>query len=264
MNMAHAQHERYKRHIILPQVGAAGQEKLLASRVLIVGLGGLGSPAALYLAAAGIGILGIADSDRVEISNLQRQIMHSSEVDGMLKTQSARERIRLLNSDVRVIAHEVRLDAQNAPDLIRSYDVVVDCSDNFETRYVTNDACVALGKPNVFGAITQFTGQASVYYPPSGPCYRCLFPEPVPPEAITPSAQVGVLGVVPGVIGTIQATETIKLLLGIGQPLIGRFLIYDALEMEFRTVSVRRSPECSLCGANPAMSASFGQARAVR
>lgn len=244
--------ERYSRHLLLPHVGRQGQERLLRGRVLLVGVGGLGSPAALYLAAAGVGTLGLVDADRVDLSNLQRQVLHETSSVGMSKLESARTRLHALNPDLNIELHEGRLTSANALDILGGYDVVVDGSDNFPTRYLTNDACVFLGKPNVYGALQHFDGQASVFWPAGGgACYRCLFPEPPPPGAVPTCAEAGVLGVLPGVIGTLQATEAVKLLLEIGEPLVGRLLLYDALAMEFRTVRLRRNPECPVCGDNP-------------
>jgi adenylyltransferase/sulfurtransferase len=252
MPLSPSQRERYLRHLILPEIGQEGQEKLLRAKVLLVGAGGLGSPAALYLAAAGVGTIGIVDSDRVEASNLQRQVLHSTAMLGQPKVQSARLRLTELNPDVRIVTHDTRLTSANALDIIRPWDVVVDGCDNFPTRYLTNDACVLLGKPNVYGALFRFEGQASVFHTSAGgPCYRCLFPEPPPPGAVPSCAEAGVLGVLPGLIGTIQATEAIKLILGIGRPLIGRLLLYNALAMEFREVALKRDRRCPVCGDSP-------------
>lgn len=245
---------RYSRHIILPEVGGKGQRRLLASRVLVAGAGGLGSPVIMYLAAAGVGTIGIADFDVVDVSNLQRQVIHGTRDIGRPKVESAAEGAAALNPDVRLISHAVRLSAENALDVIRDYDVVVDASDNFPTRYLLNDACVFLGKPLVHGAIYRFDGQATVFKPGEG-CYRCLFPTPPPPGAVPSCAEAGVLGVLPGIIGTIQAAETIKVLLGIGAPLVGRLLIFDALAMDFRDVALRRDPRCPVCGENPTIHA---------
>jgi len=243
---------RYARHLILPEVGLEGQKKISASSVLCIGAGGLGSPVALYLAAAGIGKLGIVDFDRVELSNLQRQIIHGGEDVGRPKTQSAKVSINRINSGVEVVLHETRLTSQNAFEIIRPYDIVVDGTDNFPTRYLTNDACVLLRKPNVYGSIFRFEGQASVFAPHlGGPCYRCLYPEPPPPGAVPSCAEGGVLGVLPGVIGLIQATETLKLAIGMGRSLLNRLLLYDALEMKFRELKLRRDPQCPLCGEHP-------------
>jgi adenylyltransferase/sulfurtransferase len=246
-----AQMERYARHTILPQIGAEGQIKLLAARVLLIGAGGLGSPAALYLAAAGVGTLGIVDHDAVDASNLQRQVLHSTETVGMPKLESARRRIASLNPDVRVVPHDARLTPANALEILRDYDVVVDGTDNFPTRYLSNAASVMLGKPNVYGSVYQFEGQASVFWAGRGPCYRCVFPEPPPPGAVPTCAEGGVLGILPGVIGLIQATEAVKVILGLGETLAGRLLLYDAGRMEFRTIRLRRNPRCPVCGDNP-------------
>jgi adenylyltransferase/sulfurtransferase len=250
--LSREQIRRYGRHLILPEVGVEGQRKICATRVLCVGAGGLGSPVALYLAAAGIGFLGIVDFDEVELSNLQRQIIHGTDDVGRPKADSAKDRIRQLNPDVEVILHETRLTSQNALEIINSYDIVVDGTDNFPTRYLTNDACVLLKKPNVYGSIFRFEGQASVFAPHlKGPCYRCLYPEPPPPGAVPSCAEGGVLGVLPGVIGLIQATEVLKLATGIGVSLLNRLLLYDALAMTFRELKLRRDPQCPLCGDTP-------------
>jgi adenylyltransferase/sulfurtransferase len=246
-----AQIRRYSRQIILPHVGGRGQRKLLSSKVLVVGAGGLGSPAAVYLAAAGVGTLGLVDSDTVDLSNLQRQILHTTADVGRPKTESAAETIRALNPDVDVVLHAGRLTSENALEVLRAYDVVIEGSDNFPTKYLVNDACVLLRKPLVLGAVYRFEGQASVFLPEEGPCYRCIFPEPPPPGAVPSCQEAGVLGVLPGVIGCIQATETIKLLLGVGQTLSGRFLVFDALRMEFIAVQMERDPECPVCGHQP-------------
>ncbi len=245
---------RYARHLALPEVGAAGQEKLRASRVLCVGAGGLGSPAAMYLAAAGVGTLGLVDFDTVDFSNLQRQLLHGTPDVGRPKTESARDTLRRLNPDVAIRLHPVRLAAANAAEIIGAYDLVVDGADNFPTRYLTNDACVWLKKPYFYGSIFRFEGQASVFAPHlGGPCYRCLFPEPPPPGAAPNCAEGGVLGVLPGVIGCLQATEAMKLILGAGRPLLGRLLVFDALAMQFREIKVRRDPACPVCGTNPSI-----------
>ncbi len=250
--MNSAQFERYSRHITLSQIGVEGQKKLLAARVLLVGVGGLGSPAALYLAAAGVGTLGLVDSDVVDLSNLQRQVLHDTLSVGRPKLESARARLLALNPDLNVILHPGRLTSATAMEIISAYDLVVDGSDNFPTRYLTNDACVLLGKANVYGAIHHFDGQASVFHSAAGgPCYRCIFPEPPPPGAVPSCAEAGVLGALPGIIGTLQATEAIKLTLGLGEPLIGRLLLYDALKMDFRTIKLRANPDCSVCGKDP-------------
>lgn len=239
---------RYSRHLILPDVGLDGQRKLKAGRILLIGAGGLGSPLALYLAAAGVGTLGLVDFDVVDVSNLQRQVLHGTKDVGRPKLESARDRIRDVNPHVHVEAYETRLTSENALDIIRDYDVVIDGTDNFATRYLTNDACVLLGKPNVYGSIFRFEGQASVFALEEGPCYRCLFPEPPPPGLVPSCAEGGVLGVLPGLVGTIQATEGIKLILGVGEPLVGRLLLIDALTMQFRTVRLRKDPDCPACG----------------
>jgi len=239
---------RYSRHLILPDVGLDGQRKLKAGRILLIGAGGLGSPLALYLAAAGVGTLGLVDFDVVDVSNLQRQVLHGTKDVGRPKLESARDRIRDVNPHVHVEAYETRLTSENALDIIRDYDVVIDGTDNFATRYLTNDACVLLGKPNVYGSIFRFEGQASVFALEDGPCYRCLFPEPPPPGLVPSCAEGGVLGVLPGLVGTIQATEGIKLILGVGEPLVGRLLLIDALTMQFRTVRLRKDPNCPACG----------------
>jgi molybdopterin/thiamine biosynthesis adenylyltransferase/rhodanese-related sulfurtransferase len=245
------QQQRYSRHLLVPEVGEAGQQKLLASKVLLVGAGGLGSPAGLYLAAAGVGTLGIVDSDVVDLSNLQRQVLHTDASVGQPKTESAAARIRALNPDVRVVAHSLRLDAQNVLDVIAPYDVIVDGCDNFATKYLVNDAAVLTRKPVVFGSIFRFEGQASVFHAGEGPCYRCLFPEPPPPELAPSCDEAGVIGVLPGTIGLVQATETLKLLLGIGRPLVGRLLTYDALDGSYREFRVRRDKGCAVCGDTP-------------
>jgi sulfur-carrier protein adenylyltransferase/sulfurtransferase len=242
------QRRRYSRHLLIPEVGEEGQRKLLDARVLLVGAGGLGSPAALYLAAAGVGTLGIVDADIVDDSNLQRQVVHTAERVGMPKVESARIAIEALNPDVNVVKHETRLDQSNVLEIFSGYDVILDGTDNFATRYLINDACVLLNKPNVHGSIFRFEGQATTFIPHEGPCYRCLFPTPPPPELAPSCAEAGVLGLLPGTIGIIQATETAKLILGIGEPLVGRLLTYDALEMEFRELRLSRDPECPMCG----------------
>lgn len=238
---------RYSRHLLLPDVGVAGQKKLRRSRVLLVGAGGLGAPTSLYLAAAGVGEIALVDFDEIELSNLQRQVLYTTADLGRPKLDAAKDRLRALNPDVRVVPIAQRLSADTAMDVLRPYDVVVDGTDNFPTRYLVNDACVLLGKPNVYGSIYRFEGQASVFDATRGPCYRCLYPEPPPPDLVPSCAEGGVLGVLPGLIGLVQATETIKLLLGIGEPLIGRLLLYDALAMRFRELKLRKSPTCVLC-----------------
>ncbi len=243
---------RYSRHLIMPEVGMAGQRRLKQGSVLLIGTGGLGSPLALYLAAAGVGHIGLVDFDVVDASNLQRQIVHGTSTVGVAKTESAKRRLQDLNPYIEITTYETRITSQNALDLMRPYDVIVDGTDNFPTRYLTNDACVLLGKPNVYGSIFRFEGQVTVFSTrDGGPCYRCLYPEPPPPGLVPSCAEGGVLGVLPGVIGTIQATEVIKLLTGIGEPLIGRLLLYDALSMRFRELKLRRNPSCPVCGDHP-------------
>ena len=246
--LAQAELVRYSRHLILPDVGVAGQEKLKAARVLLISAGGLGSPAALYLAAAGVGTLGLVDFDNVDVTNLQRQILHGTKDVGRPKLLSARERIADVNPHVRLETYETALTSKNALDILSGYDIVVDGTDNFATRYLVNDACVLQGKPNVYGSIFRFEGQASVFALSDGPCYRCLFPEPPPPGLVPSCAEGGVLGVLPGLVGTIQATEAIKLIVGAGEPLKGRLLLIDTLGMQFRTVNVRKDPACPACG----------------
>jgi len=243
--------QRYSRHLILPEVGVTGQEKLKQSSVLCVGAGGLGSPLCLYLAAAGVGRLGIVDFDEVDITNLQRQILHSTADVGRPKLESAKETLEALNPHIDIVSHGVRLTSQNALEIFRDYDVIADGTDNFATRYLVNDACILSGKPNAYGSIFRFEGQASVFGIPEGPCYRCLYPEPPPPGLVPSCAEGGVLGVLPGLVGTVQATEVIKLLLGEGKPLVGRLMLFDALEMRFREVRLRRDPSCPICGDSP-------------
>ena len=243
---------RYSRHLILPEVGMAGQKKLKATSVLCIGTGGLGSPILMYLAAAGIGKIGIVDFDVVDFSNLQRQIAHGTADVGRPKVQSGKETINSINPEVEVVVHETRLTADNAIEIMTPYDIVVDGTDNFPTRYLTNDACVLLKKPNVYGSIFRFEGQASVFAPElGGPCYRCLYPEPPPPGMVPSCAEGGVLGVLPGIVGCIQATEILKLALGKGTPLVNRLLLFNALDMEFRELKLRRDPKCPICGDNP-------------
>ena len=242
---------RYSRHFMLPEVGEEGQAKLLDAKVLLVGAGGLGSPTAFYLAAAGVGTLGLVDHDVVDMSNLQRQILHTNDRVGMPKVESARETLQALNPDVKIVGYQERLSSDNIMRLIAGYDIIVDGCDNFPTRYLVNDACVMAGKPNVHGSIFQFEGQASVFYPKKGPCYRCLFPEPPPPGAAPSCAEAGVLGVLPGLVGCVQALETIKLILGAGRPLIGRMVYFDTLSMEVRIHKLRRDPNCPMCGDHP-------------
>jgi len=252
VKLSEAQRARYSRHLLIPEVGEAGQARLLKSKVLLIGAGGLGSPTALYLAAAGVGRLGIIDDDVVDESNLQRQILHTTDRVGMPKTESARKTLQALNPDVAVDEHRLRLQRDNALELFARYDLVVDGSDNFGTRYLVNDACVLLQKPNVHGSIFRFDGQATTFVPGGGrPCYRCLFPEPPPPELAPSCQEAGVLGVLPGIIGLVQAVEAVKLLLGRGEPLVGRLLLYDALEQKFREVKYARDPGCPACGDDP-------------
>jgi adenylyltransferase/sulfurtransferase len=245
--------QRYSRHLLLPEVGVEGQRRLKAARVLCVGAGGLGSPAALYLAAAGVGTLGLVDFDVVDVSNLQRQIIHGTPDVGRSKLESARSRIEALNPEVRVETFDAHFSVTNAKTLVEGFDVIVDGTDNFPARYLVNDACVMYGRPNAWGSIFRFEGQASVFAAPGGPCYRCLHPEPPPPGLVPSCAEAGVLGVLPGIIGTIQATEALKLILGIGESLIGRFLVYDALKMRFRELKLPKDPECPVCGPRPAI-----------
>ena len=244
---------RYSRHLIMPEVGMDGQLKLKQAKVLCIGAGGLGSPLALYLAAAGVGRLGMVDFDVVDFTNLQRQIIHDTNDVGRLKIESAKDTIADINPNVEVVAHETRLTSENALDIFRDYDIVADGTDNFPTRYLVNDACVLLGKPNVYGSIFRFEGQATVFYAKEGPCYRCLYPEPPPPGMVPSCAEGGVLGVLPGIVGSIQALETIKLILGRGRPLIGRLLLFDALDLKFRELKLRKNPECPVCGAHPSV-----------
>jgi adenylyltransferase/sulfurtransferase len=242
---------RYSRHLIIPEIGMTGQKRLKNAKVLCVGAGGLGSPALMYLAAAGVGTLGVIDFDVVDESNLQRQIIHGQSDVGRSKAESARDTIAEINPFVHVIVHELALDADNAMEIFAGYDLIVDGTDNFATRYLVNDACVLLGKPYVWGSIYRFDGQASVFWAEHGPCYRCLYPEPPPPGMVPSCAEGGVLGVLCASIGSIQVNEAIKLITGVGEPLAGRLMIYDALEMSYRTVRVRKDPECPICGKNP-------------
>lgn len=245
---------RYSRQMVIPEVGEAGQRKLQAASVLVVGVGGLGSPQALYLAAAGVGRLGLVDHDVVEQSNLQRQIMYGTADVGRRKLEAAVARLADVNPSVELVPHEERLTSANALEIIRSYDIVVDGTDNFPTRYLVNDACVLTGKPNVYGSVFRFEGQVSVFGAPGGPCYRCLFREPPAPGMVPSCAEAGVLGVLPGIIGTLQGLETIKLVLGVGRPLIGRLLLFDGLELNWREVALRRDPRCPACGDSPTLS----------
>lgn len=245
--------KRYSRHLIMPEVGLEGQKKLKQASVLCIGAGGLGSPLSLYLAAAGVGRIGMVDFDVVDFSNLQRQILHSTKDVGRPKLESAREKLVNINPNVEVRTHEIRLTSENALDLFRQYDIVADGTDNFPTRYLVNDASVLAGKPNVYGSIFRFEGQASVFGVKGGPCYRCLYPEPPPPGLVPSCAEGGVLGILPGLVGVIQATEVVKLILGQGEPLVGRLLLFDALEMNFRELKLRRNPDCPLCGDHPTL-----------
>ena len=242
---------RYSRHLIMPEVGVDGQRKLKAAKVLCIGAGGLGSPVAMYLAAAGVGTLGIVDFDVVDFSNLQRQILHGTPDVGRPKLASAKDKLHALNPEIDIETYDAALSSENALKFFEPYDVIVDGTDNFPTRYLVNDACVILGKPNAYGSIFRFEGQASVFATKEGPCYRCLYPEPPPPGLVPSCAEGGVLGVLPGIIGVIQATEAVKLILGVGEPLVGRFLIYDALRMKFRELKLRKDPECPVCGTHP-------------
>lgn len=248
--LTHEEILRYSRHLLIPEVGLRGQQKLKASSVLVIGTGGLGSPVALYLAAAGVGRIGIVDYDVVDASNLQRQIIHGTSTLGVRKVESARRRMLDLNPDIEVIAYDEPFTSENAMRIAADYDVIVDGTDNFPTRYLSNDVAVFLGKPNVYASIFRFDGQVSVFYAKEGPCYRCLFPAPPPPGLVPSCAEGGVLGVLPGTIGSIQATETLKLLLGIGEPLIGRLLLYNALDMSFDFVELKKNPNCRVCGPN--------------
>jgi len=253
MVLSESERERYARHLILPDIGEEGQLKLKSGSVLIIGAGGLGSPVSLYLAAAGVGRIGLADFDKVDVTNLHRQVLYGTSQVGQPKLSAAVSRLHDLNPEISIEAHDVAISSENALQLFRKYDIIVDGTDNFPTRYLVNDACVLTGKPNVYGSIFRFDGQASVFYAREGPCYRCLYPEPPPPNLVPSCAEGGVLGVLPGVIGTIQATETIKLLAGIGEPLIGRLLLFDALRMEFRRLKLKKDPNCAVCGENPSV-----------
>src|SRR5213079_2297108 len=251
MQLSAEELQRYSRHLLMPEVTTEGQKRLKAARVLCIGAGGLGSPAALYLAAAGVGRLGIVDFDRVDLTNLQRQILHGTRDIGRSKLESARDRLHDTNPDIEVELHECRLSSENAVKIVADYDVIVDGSDNFATRYLSNDVCVFAGKPNIYGSVFRFEGQTTVFAPQlGGPCYRCLFPEPPPPESVPNCAQAGVLGVLPGIIGMLQTIETIKLIVGIGEPLIGRLLHFDALKLKFRELNLRRDSDCPVCGEN--------------
>jgi len=250
-NFSNEQIERYSRHIILTEVGGLGQTKLLESKILVIGAGGLGSPTALYLAAAGVGTLGIIDHDTVDISNLQRQILHGTSDVGQSKVVSAKATLNEINPDVEIVMYQQRLSSENVFQLFENYDLVIDGCDNFPTRYLINDACVMMGKPNIHGSIFQFEGQVTIFYPGKGPCYRCLYPSP-PPPGMAPSCQeAGVFGVLPGIVGSVQAVEAIKVLLEIGDPLIGQLLLFDALGMSFKRMRLHQDSECPICGANP-------------
>ena len=252
MQLSAEERERYSRHLIMPEVTLSGQRRLKAARVLCIGAGGLGSPAALYLAAAGVGTIGLVDFDDVDLSNLQRQILHGTKDVGRGKLESARDRLCDINPEIDIRLHECRFSSENAPQLVAQYDVVVDGSDNFPTRYLSNDVCVFARKPNIYGSVFRFEGQTTVFAPHlGGPCYRCLFPEPPPPDSVPNCAEAGVLGVLPGIIGMLQAIEAIKLIVGIGEPLVGRLLHFDALKIKFRELNLRRDPECPVCGKNP-------------
>lgn len=251
MNLTPEQLTRYSRHFILPEIGEDGQKKILKSKVLLIGTGGLGSPLGLYLAAAGVGTLGLVDFDTVDLSNLQRQIIHTNDEVGKPKIDSAEKRIKAMNPDTKVVKYPVRITSENALDIIKDYDVVIDGTDNFPTRYLTNDACVFLNKPNIYGSIFRFDGLTTLFKASEGPCYRCLYPEPPPPGMVPSCAEGGVLGVLPGVIGLIQATEALKQIAGIGRSLVGRLLVYDALQMTFRELKIRKDPKCPVCGTNP-------------
>jgi molybdopterin/thiamine biosynthesis adenylyltransferase/rhodanese-related sulfurtransferase len=245
--------QRYSRHLIMPEVGLEGQLKLKRARVLTIGTGGLGAPLGLYLAAAGVGHLGLVDFDVVDASNLQRQVTFTTGDVGKPKSEAAQARLKALNPFIDIVSYETRLTSENALDLFRDYDIIVDGTDNFPTRFLVNDACILLGKPNVYGSIFRFEGQATVFGNPGGPCYRCLYPEPPPPGLVPSCAEGGVLGVLPGIVGSIQAMETIKLILGVGEPLVGRLLLFDALAMRFRELKLKRNPECPVCGDHPTL-----------
>src|SRR4051812_25692960 len=249
--LTQSEYARYSRHVIMPEVGLDGQRKLKAAKVLVIGTGGLGSPLALYLAAAGVGTLGLVDFDVVDVSNLQRQIIHGTADVGRSKCQSAAARLRDVNPEVKLDLWETRFTSKNALDIVQQYDIVVDGTDNFPTRYLVNDACVLLNKPNVYGSIFRFEGQASLFYAKEGPCYRCIYSEPPPPGLVPSCAEGGVLGVLPGIIGSIQALETIKWIIGAGDSLIGRLLLFDALKLRFRELQLRKDPACPICGDHP-------------
>ena len=270
MQLSDEELQRYSRHLMMPEVTPDGQRRLKAARILCIGAGGLGSPSALYLAAAGVGTIGIVDFDDVDLSNLQRQILHGTKDVGRAKLESARDRLNDINPKIDIELHRCRFTSENASDLVAQYDVIVDGSDNFPTRYLSNDVCVFARKPNVYGSVFRFEGQTTVFAPHlGGPCYRCLFPEPPPPDTVPNCAEAGVLGVLPGIIGMLQAIETIKLIVGIGEPLVGRLLYFDALRMKFRELNLRRDPQCPVCGENPTIFSpidyeEFCGARAVR
>ncbi len=251
MGLSQDQIARYSRHLLLPEVGVEGQEKLCAAKVLCIGTGGLGSPLGLYLAAAGIGKLGLVDFDVVDQSNLQRQVLHGESTVGKLKVDSAKNRLADINSDVEVVTYNTRLSSDNAMEIFKDYDIIVDGTDNFPTRYLANDAAVLLGKPYIYGCILRFEGQASVFYSKEGPCYRCLYPEPPPPGLVPSCAEGGVLGILPGIVGLIQATEVVKLILEKGDTLVGRLMLFDALGMKFREMKLRKDKDCPICGENP-------------
>ena len=251
MGLSQDQIARYSRHLLLPEVGVEGQEKLCNAMVLCIGTGGLGSPLGLYLAAAGIGKLGLVDFDIVDQSNLQRQVMHGESTVGKLKVDSAKNRLADINSDVEVVTYNTRLSSENAMEIFKDYDIIVDGTDNFPTRYLANDAAVLLGKPYIYGCILRFEGQASVFYSKEGPCYRCLYPEPPPPGLVPSCAEGGVLGILPGIVGLIQATEVVKFVLGKGETLVGRLMLFDALGMKFREMKLRKDKDCPICGENP-------------
>lgn len=251
MDFTEEQIERYSRQIILPEVGGVGQRKIMQAKVLIIGCGGLGSPCAYYLASAGVGKIGLVDSDRVELNNLQRQILHSTHNVGRAKVESAKERLLSLNPDIQITTHHLRLTSENTLDVIKDYDLIVDGSDNFPTRYLINDACVISNKPLFHAAVLRFDGQATTIIPHQGPCYRCLFPEPPPPGAVPSCQEAGILGAVAGILGVIQSTEVLKYILGKGELLVGKLLVFNALEMSFRKVSIQRSSNCPVCGDKP-------------
>src|SRR6267143_106577 len=244
---------RYSRHLIMPEIGIEGQQKLKAARVLIIGAGGLGSPLGLYLAAAGVGTIGVVDFDVVDATNLHRQVLFSERDIGRSKLESAKERLQGVNPHISIELHETRLTSENALEILRDYDIIADGTDNFPTRYLVNDACVLLGKPNVYASIFRFEGQASVFYAKLGPCYRCLYPEPPPPGLVPSCAEGGVLGILPGLVGVMQATEAITMLLGKGEPLIGRLVLFDALKLQFRELKLEKDPDCPLCGRHPSV-----------